>query len=106
MHQVANGEVRGVALSVVAVLFTGLEGFHVGRGNGFGAVAQPLQRAMHQLFMLPGEAAEQQRGVGPLAGGERLLHRLLEMVGFAFDNARFVFQASALFGQAPLIFIG
>ena len=67
LHQVADGEISGVALAVVAVLLAGLEGLHVGRGHGFGAVAQSFESAVHQLFVLPGQAAEQQRGVGRAA---------------------------------------
>ena len=66
LHQVAHGEVGGIALAVVAVLLAGLEGGDVGRGHGFGAVAQAFERAVDQLLVFPGEAAEQQRGVGAL----------------------------------------
>ena len=64
LHQVADGEIGRIALAVVAVLLAGLESAHVGRGNGFGTVAQAFERAMNQLFVLPGQPAEQQRGVG------------------------------------------
>ncbi len=60
LHQVADGEVGGIALAVVAVFLAGLEGPDVGRGHGFGAVAEAFQGAMDQLFVLPGEAAEEQ----------------------------------------------
>ena len=39
LNQVAYGEVGRVALAVVAVLFPGLECFHVRRGDGFGPIA-------------------------------------------------------------------
>ena len=102
LHQVADGKIGRVALAVVAVLLAGLEGLHVGSGHGFGAVAQSFERAMHQLFMLPGQPAEQQRGAAALFPGERLLHRLLEVVGLALDEAGFLLQALALFAQSLL----
>ncbi len=102
LHQVADGEIGRVALAVVAVLFAGLEGFHVGSGHGFGAVAQSFERAMHQLFVFPGQTAEQQRGAAALFRGEGLLHRLLEVMRLALDKAGFRFQARALFAQALL----
>ena len=57
---------------------------------------------MHQLFMLPRQSTEEQGGIGALGRGERLLHRLLEMMGFALDKPRFSLQAGALFGEALL----
>ncbi len=57
---------------------------------------------MHQLFVLPGQPAEQQRGVGALVPGERPLLRALEMVEVALLQAGFPLQAGALFGQ-PLL---
>ena len=102
LHQVADGEIGRVALAVVAVLLAGLEGLHVGSGHGLGTVAQAFERAMHQLFVLPGQTAEQQRGMGALFLGERLLHRLLEVVNLALDEAGFPLQAGALFGK-PLL---
>ena len=70
LDQVADGEVGRVALTVVAVLLARLEGFDVGGGNGFGAVAETLEGAVNQLFVLPGQTTEEKGGVGTLAGGE------------------------------------
>ncbi len=60
---------------------------------------------MHQLFVLPGEAAEQQRGPAALFLGERMLHRPFELVRFALYHAGFALQASALFRQALLDYV-
>ena len=63
LHQVADGEVGGVALAVVAVFLAELERLLVGDGHGFALVAQAFERAVDQLFVLPGEAAEEDGGV-------------------------------------------
>src|SRR5579872_6244179 len=57
---------------------------------------------MHQLFMFPRQSSEEQRGIGTLRRGERLLHRLLEMVGLALDEPRFSLQSRAFFAKALL----
>src|SRR5205085_8937485 len=88
LHQVAHGEISGIALAVVAVLLSGLEGAYIGRGDSFGAIAQTFERAVHQLLVLPGQTAEQQRGIRTLIRGKGLLDRSLEMVGLARDEAR------------------
>ena len=102
LHEIADSEVRGVALAVVAVLFASLESTHVGRGHRTGLVAEAFERAMHQLFVLPGEAAEKQRGGGALAGGERLLDWPFKVVPLVFVEARFLFQTRAFFRKSLL----
>ena len=102
LHQVADGEVSRVALAVVAIFLAGLKRAHVGRGHGFGDVTETFERAMHQLFVLPGEAAEQQGGPAALFLGERMLDRAFELMRLALHHAGFAFQARALFSQALL----
>src|SRR5437763_684413 len=51
-------KVRRVALAVVAVLLAGLEGFDVGSGHSFGAVAEACEGAVNELLVFPREAAE------------------------------------------------
>ena len=58
LHQVADGEVSGIALAVITVLFAGLKRAHVGGGHGFGDVAEAFERTVDQLLVLPGKAAE------------------------------------------------
>src|ERR1019366_5356076 len=102
LDQVADGEVGGIALSVVAVLFAGLERLYVRRGNGFGAIAEALQGAVHQLFVFPGESTEEEGGLGALVPGEVTLGGTLEVVDFACGYAGFALQAGAFFGEALL----
>ncbi len=61
LHQVAHGEISRIALAVVAELFAGLEGGDIGHGQFFAAVAAALKDGANQIFVLPGEAAEQNR---------------------------------------------
>ena len=102
LHQVADGEVSRVALAVVAVFLAGLKRAHVGRGHGFGDVTEAFERAVHELLVLPGEAAEQQSGPAALFLGERVLDRPFELMRLAFHQAGFALQARALFRQALL----
>ena len=102
LHEVTDGEVGGIALAVVAVLFAKLECAHVGRGHWPSLVAEPFQRAMHQLLVFPSQPSKQQRGEGALVLGERTLHRPLEVVNLLLGHAGFPLQACALFSQPPL----
>ena len=57
---------------------------------------------MHQLFMLPGQSAEKQRRRTALLSGERLLHRLFEVMSLTLGEARFGFQAGSFFRKSLL----
>ena len=92
LHQVADGEVGGIALAVVAVLFAELEGLFVGHRHGLALVAEALKRGVHEALVLPGETAEQNCGVIALELGEGPLNRLVEVLDFALLNAGFLLQ--------------
>ncbi len=102
LDQVADGEVGRVALAVVAELLAGLEGGDVGGGDGLAGVAEALQGAVDQLFVLPGEAAEQNGRLAALVGEEEALGGLLEVVGFFLRKAGLLHEAEALFGESGL----
>ena len=102
LHQVADGEVGGIALAVVAVLLARLERLDVRGGNGFGAVAEAFEGAVHQLLVLPGQSAEEEGGLGALVLGEVPLFGTLEVMDLAFDHTGFPLQARALFRE-PLL---
>ena len=102
LHQVPDGEIRRIALAVVAILLAELERAHVGRGHHLALVSQAFDGAMHQLLVFPGEAAEQQRGARTLLGCEWTLDGLMETVDFLVDNAGFLLQPGAFFGHALL----
>ena len=57
---------------------------------------------MDQLFMLPRQSAEQQRGVAALFPGERLFGGPLEVMGLVFLQPGFPLEAGALFGKTLL----
>ena len=102
LHKVADGEVGGIALSIVAILFAELEGLLVGHRDRLALVAEAFQRAMDQLFVLPGEAAEENGGVvalglgkGALDGLVELLHRPLLQPRLFFEAPSFVFELLA-----------
>ena len=65
-------------------------------------IPEALQRAMHQLLVLPGEAAEKQSRPPALVFGEGTLNGALELVQLALDQAGFALQTRALFGHAFL----
>ena len=102
LHQVADGEVGGIALPVVAVLLARLERLDVRGRNGFGAIAEAFEGAVHQFLVLPGQSAEQERGLAALVLGEVPLFGTLEVMHLPLGHTGFPFQARALFGE-PLL---
>src|ERR1017187_1991648 len=57
---------------------------------------------MHQLFMLPGQSAEEQRRRTALLSGERLLHGFLEVMCLTLGKPGFGFQTRAFFRESLL----
>ena len=94
LDEVADGEIGRIALAVVAVFLAGLERLHVRGRHGLGAIAESFERAMHQLFVFPGETAEQQRGVRALLLGEGLFLRPFEMMDLALSEGRLRLRAA------------
>jgi len=74
-HQAANGEVGWVALAVVAVLLAGLEVGAAGHREAPAMVAGTLKDGEDQLFMLPGESADEDGDVVTLGQCERQFFR-------------------------------
>src|SRR5262249_23694184 len=81
LHQVSDGEICRVALSVVAVFFARLKGGDVRNRQLFAAIAAPLKNRTNQVFVLPGESTKQNRGVRTLIGGERTLDGSVKVRG-------------------------
>jgi hypothetical protein len=90
LNEVTHGEIGGVALAVVPVLFAGLEGPDVRRRDGFGAVAEAFERAVDKLLMLPSKTAEQEGSVGAVGLSESALDGALKVMGLPFYDACFV----------------
>ena len=99
LHQVADGEVGGIALAVVAVLLAQLESLLVGHRDRLALVAEAFQRAVDQLFVLPGEAAEKNGGVVALGFGKGALDGLVELLDGALLDPGFLFEAPSLVFQ-------
>ncbi len=78
-HQVADGEVGGIALAVVAVLFAGLEVGDYWRGDVLATVAAAVEDGLDHFFVLPGKSPEEDRDVIALRTSEGALHRFLEL---------------------------
>ena len=74
LHQVADGEVGRIALAVVAEFLAGLERGDVRHRQLLAAVAAALKDGADQVFVLPGEAAEQDGHLVALFGGKCSLH--------------------------------
>ena len=67
LHQVADGEVRRVALAAVAELLAELERVVVGHVERQDLVAEAAQRALDEQVVRHREAADEERGVRALA---------------------------------------
>ena len=94
LHQIADGKIRRVALAVVAKFFPGLESGNIRHRQLLAAVTATLEHGPNQVFMLPGESAEQNRDTTTLIGCESPLDRTMEMRGLV--ESRNLAQASAL----------
>jgi len=81
LHQIADGEIRRIALAVVAELLPGLEGGDIRHRQLLAAVTLALEDSANQVFVLPGEASKQNCGTGPLVSRERPFHRTMGMRG-------------------------
>jgi hypothetical protein len=94
LHQIADGEVRRIALAVVAVLLADLEGRHVRHGQLLTAIPAALEDGANQVLMLPGEAAKQDCSAGTLVARKSAFNRTMEMRGLVEPGN--LAQASAL----------
>src|SRR5262249_33645624 len=97
LHQIADREVGGIALAVVAVFFASLKSRYVRDRKRATFISQSFKRPMDQLFMFPGETAEQKRGVCPLALREWVFDRSFEVAPVMRLNPHLTRQSDALF---------
>ena len=81
LHEVADREIRRIALAIVAKLFPGLEGSNIRHRQLLAAVTAALEDSANQVFVLPCEASKQNCGTGPLVSRERPFHRTMEVRG-------------------------
>jgi len=79
LDQIADREIGGIALPVVAIFLAELERGHVGHGQLFATVTAALEDRANEVLMLPGKAAKQDRHPAALFSGEGALDRLVEM---------------------------
>ncbi len=85
LYEVADGEVSGIALAVVAKLLAGLEGGHVGVRQHLEAIAAAAKHGLDEALVFPGKASEKNghpvaffRGEGPLDGTVEMLDGFLD----------------------------
>ena len=103
LHEVADGEIRRIALTIVAKLLARLEGSDVGDGEFLATVAAALEDGTDQVFVLPSEAAEQDGDVLALLRCEGTLDGPMKMSGLV--EASNLPQARA-FRRQPLFDLG
>ena len=102
LHQVADGEVGGIALPVVAVFFAQLKGGDVGHGQNVAAISAALKHRLDDALMFPGEAAEENGHLAALFGGEGLLGGAAEVADRATIEAHHAGQARTFLRQFSL----
>src|SRR6266496_1711366 len=73
LDEVAPGEVRRIALSVVAVLLAELKARNIGHGEDLALVSAAMEDRLNHLFVFPGEAAEENGDRAALLGQKRAL---------------------------------
>src|SRR5439155_10221393 len=97
LDEVADSEVGRIALPVIAVLLAELKRGDIGRRNHLAFVIVPLKNSLDQLFVFPGEPAEEDSELVPLVRHKRALIRPLEVPGGL--KAGFAAQSSAPSGK-------
>src|SRR5437867_13056799 len=102
LHQISDSKICRITLAVVAVLFAGLKGGDVRHRQLLAAIAAALEDGANQVFVLPGETAEQNGDLVPLFGGKCALHRPVEVRGLI--KAGDLAQSGTLSLQALLDF--
>ncbi len=102
LYQVADGEVRRIALTVVAVLLAELEGRHVGHRHDFAAIAAALEHRLDHAFVLPGEAAEEDGHLAAFLGGKGPFDRSLEVANRTAVQSHHARQSRAFVRQLAL----
>ena len=81
LHQVSDGEIRRIALAVVAIFLAGLKSGNIRHRELFARVAAALEDRTNQILVLPGEAAKQDCRMRSLVRGKRPLYGTMEMFG-------------------------
>jgi hypothetical protein len=70
LDQVADGEIGGVAETVVRIFLADLASGSVGSGKALAAIAVSPEDCLDEPFMLPGQAAKEDRDAPALFGSE------------------------------------
>jgi hypothetical protein len=81
LHQIADGEICRIALTVIAKLLSCLEAGDVRDRKLLAVVTATLEHGANQVFVLPSEAAKQNGDAVALLGRERPLDRPVEVTG-------------------------
>ena len=102
LHQVANREVRGIALTVVAVFLAQLKRRDVGHGQNLAAVSAAFKHRLDHALVFPGQATEQNGHLAALFRGEGPLGGATKVVDGATIEPHHAGQACAFLGQLPL----
>ena len=102
LHQVADREVRRIALPVVAVFLAQLEGRHVRHRQDLAAIAAAFEHGLDHLFVLPRQAAEKNGDLAALLRGEGTFDRTLEVADRAAVEAHHAGQPGAFLRQLAL----
>src|SRR6202008_4093154 len=100
LHKVADREVRRVALPIIAKLLACLETGNVRNGKRVAVVAAGLERGANQVFVLPGEAAKQNRYAVAFFRSERPLDGTVEVPRRAESS---LFAQTGSFGREALL---
>ena len=102
LHQVAHGEVRGIALAVVAVLLAQLEGRDVGHRQNVAAISAAFKHRLDHPLVFPGQATEEDGHLVALFRGEGLFDGAMKVADRAAVQAHHACQARTFLRQLPL----
>src|ERR1022692_4341446 len=107
LHQIANREVRGIALAVVAIFLAQLKRRDVGHRQNLAVISAALKHRLDHALVFPGQAAEKNGYLVAFFRGEGLLGRATKVMHGAAVEAHHAGQAGAFLGQFLLnLFFG
>jgi hypothetical protein len=102
LHEIANGEIRRIALAVVSVLLAQLEGSDIWHRNNFAAVPAAFEHSLDEPFVFPSETAKQDGDFPALLSRKRPLHGTPEMAQPGIVQIELLREPLTLGGETAL----
>jgi hypothetical protein len=104
LDEVTDREVSRIALAVVAILLTDLEGGYVGVRQHLETIAAATEHGFDEAFVFPGKASEKDGHTVTFFSGEGPLYGAVEVLDGFFLQPRSLRQSQPFLGHAATDF--